>query len=352
MAGVTNYPFRFLCRRYGAGLCVGEMVAARPLAEGRDKIAKLASFGPDEAPRSLQLYGTDAYYLAEAVKRLVGQNAVDHIDLNFGCSVRKITSKGGGAAIALKPTLMAAMIRAAVREAGAIPVTAKIRMGVDAEHLNFVRSATIAAQEGCAAICLHARTSAQLYSGQARWEAIGELKQTVARIPVIGNGDIWEAADAVRMMRQTGCDGVMIGRGALGRPWLFREVLELLSGRTPGPPPDFGAVIDVMLDHAQRLSQWLGEARAMREFRQHTCWYTKGFSGSASLRQTLMRVSTLRELHDAVAHVDRGQAFPPHVLRTRRGKASGEQHVSLPEGFLDTSEDDVSDGAPVGRKIR
>jgi nifR3 family TIM-barrel protein len=335
MAGVTNYPFRALCRRFGAGLCIGEMVAARPLAEARAKTIKLASFGVDETPRSLQLYGVDPYHVGEAVKKLVGENAVDHLDLNFGCSVPKVTRKGGGAAIPLKPKLLASIIRAAVSNAKTIPVTIKFRIGLDDAHITFLQSGQIAEQEGCAAVCLHARTAAQFYSGRARWQAIGELKQAVARIPVLGNGDIWEAQDALRMMRETGCDGVLVARGALGRPWLFRDIFDLFSGKPLQPPPNFGDVIDLMLEHARLLCAWLGEAPAMRAFRQHTCWYTKGFPNSASLRDQLMRVSTLDELQQTVAPIDRAQPYPDAALGARRGKSSGIQRVSLPEGYLD-----------------
>jgi nifR3 family TIM-barrel protein len=339
MAGVTSYPFRALCRRFGAGLCICEMTAARPLAQASLKKVKLARFGPDEAPRSLQIYGTEPYYVGEAVRKLVAENAVDHIDINFGCSVRKVTRKGGGAAIPLKPSLLTAIIRAAVRNAEAVPVTIKIRIGLDDAHPTFLNSGQIAEQEGCAAVCLHARTAEQLYSGQARWEAIGELKQKVRGIPVVGNGDIWEARDALQMMRETGCDAAAVGRGSLGRPWLFRELVELFSGQQPSPAPNFGEIVDLMLEHARLLCDWLGEAPAMRAFRPHTCWYTKGFQHGAPLRDKLMRVSTMHELEQAVTNVDRAQPFPLHALRTRRGKATGQQRVSLPQGYLDNLDD-------------
>jgi len=222
MAGVTNYPFRALCRRFGAGLYISEMITARPLVEGREKTLKLADFGPDESPRSLQIYGVDPRYVGEAVRRLVGEGRVDHLDLNFGCPVRKVTRKGGGAAIPAKPRLLESIVHAAVGAAEEIPVTIKFRMGIDNEHLNFLESGRIAEDQGCAGVTLHARTAAQLYDGHARWPAIGELKQAVTSIPVFGNGDIWVADDAIRMVRETGCDGVAVGRGCLGRPWLFR----------------------------------------------------------------------------------------------------------------------------------
>src|SRR6186713_1299166 len=223
MAGVTNYPFRKLCQSYGAGLYVSEMITARPLVEGNQKTLRIADFGAEETPRSLQLYGTDPYYVGEAVKRLVGEGRVDHIDMNFGCPVRKVTSKGGGAAIPAKPRLLAGIVRAAVRASGTVPITIKFRIGIDDRVTTFLDAGRIGESEGVVAVALHARTAAQLYDGAARWGAIAELKQAV-RVPVLGNGDIWEAWDALRMMRETGCAGVVVGRGCLGRPWLFRDL--------------------------------------------------------------------------------------------------------------------------------
>jgi nifR3 family TIM-barrel protein len=341
MAGVTNYPFRALCRRFGAGLYVSEMITARPLVEGRDKTLRLADFGPDEAPRSLQLYGVDPFYVGEAVKRLVSEGRVDHIDMNFGCPVRKVTRKGGGAAIPVKPNLLRGIVTAAVNAAGPVPVTIKFRMGIHDGLLTYLDAGRIAEDAGCAAVGLHARTAAALYDGEARWEAIAELKQRV-RIPVLGNGDIWEAGDALRMMRSTGCDGVIVGRGCLGRPWLFRDLAAVFAGQEPENPPNLGAVVDVMLEHARALSDWMGERPAMRAFRRHATWYTKGFRGSAELRQRLMHVTTLVELATIVADVDRAQPFPPSAMRVPRGKSSGTQEVSLPEGYLD----DLADATP------
>src|SRR4051812_14777604 len=176
MAGVTNYPFRAICRRFGAGLYVSEMITARPLVEGNQKTLKIADFGPDESPRSLQLYGVDPYYVGEAVKRLVGEGRVDHIDMNFGCPVRKVTSKGGGAAIPAKPRLLAGIVRAAVQSAGAVPVTIKFRIGIDEQVTTHLDAGRVGQEEGVVAVALHARTAAQLYDGQARWEAIAGLK--------------------------------------------------------------------------------------------------------------------------------------------------------------------------------
>jgi len=338
MAGVTDYPFRSICKRYGAGLYVSEMITARPLVEGNQKTEKLARFGPDESPRSLQLYGVDPYFVGEAVKRLVGEGWVDHIDMNFGCPVRKVTSKGGGAALPVKRRLLASIVRAAVQNAGSVPVTIKFRLGVDEQLLTFRETGRIAEAEGCAAVGLHARTAAQLYSGEARWQGIAELKQAL-KIPVLGNGDIWEAHDALRMMRTTGCDGVIVGRGCLGRPWLFRELSEVFDGAAPSIPPTLGEIAEVMLEHARRLADWFGERPALRSFRRHATWYTKGFRGSASLRERLMQLETLEDLAQILEGIDPNEPFPQSAVRVQRGKSGGSQVVSLPHGYLDDIDD-------------
>ncbi|MET0343462.1 MAG: tRNA dihydrouridine synthase DusB [Polyangiales bacterium] len=354
MAGVTNYPFRTLARRFGAGLYVSEMITARPLAEGRDKTRRLADFGAEETTRSLQLYGVDPHFVGEAVKWLVGEGRVDHIDMNFGCPVPKVTRKGGGAAIPLKPRLLRNIVRAAVRHAGNVPVTIKFRKGVDDAHLTYLDAGRIGEDEGCAAVGLHARTAAELYDGHADWDAITTLKQAVRSIPVLGNGDIWEAHDALRMMRQTGCDGVIVGRGCLGRPWLFRDLADVFAGRAPKDPPTLGEVVEVMRTHARMLAAWIGEAAAMRMFRKHSTWYTKGFRGSAELRARLVHVTTLEELDQALSSCDPSTPFPPNAMRVPRGKASGRQRVQLPEGYLDQLDDDrppdeeVAEGEALG----
>src|SRR3989441_3721126 len=340
MAGVTNYPFRSVCRQFGAGLYVSEMINARPLVDGRDKTLKLAGFGPDESPRSLQLYGTDPYYIAEAVKRLVNESRIDHLDMNFGCPVPKVTRKGGGAAIPLKPNLLRNIVRAAVQNARTVPVTIKFRMGINLEYLTFLTAGRVAEEEGCAAVGLHARTAAQLYHGHASWDAIAELKQAV-KIPVLGNGDIWEAEDALRMMRQTHCDGVIVGRGCLGRPWLFRDLADVFNGCEPLDPPHFGEVLEIMFRHARKFSDWFGERLAMHSFRRHASWYTKGFRVSSNIRAALMRVERVCQLEQLFSDVDRSQPFPPSAMRVVRGKATGTQKVSLPAGYLDNIEDDA-----------
>ncbi len=351
MAGVTDAPFRELCRRFGAGLFVSEMITARALVEGSARTWELARFAPDEKPRSLQLYGVDPEYVGEAVATLAGEGHVDHIDLNFGCPVRKVTRRGGGAAIPAKPRLLRRIVRAAVQHAGAIPVTIKFRIGIDDRLHTFRDAGRIGEDEGCAAVAMHARTAAQHYDGHANWDAIGELKQTVTSIPVLGNGDIWEAQDALRMMRATGCDGVVVGRGCLGRPWLFRDLAQIFDGRAPEDPPRLGGVIEVMREHASMLAQFYGEARGVRTFRKHATWYTKGFPNSARLREALIHIVRLEELRQHTEALDPDQPFPPKAMRVPRGKSGGRQRVALPEGFLDDLEDDTPPPAEAEQAI-
>ena len=343
MAGVTNYPFRTVCREFGAGLYVSEMINARPLVEGGGKSLKLADFGPGESPRSLQLYGSDPHYIAEAVKRLVGEGRIDHLDMNFGCPVPKVTRRGGGAAIPLKPRLLQGIVRAAVSNAGSIPVTIKFRIGVNEKLLTYLTAGRIGQEEGCAAVGLHARTAAQLYHGQADWDTIANLKQSVS-IPVLGNGDLWEAEDALRMMRQTGCDGVIVGRGCLGRPWLFRDLADVFDGRETSNPPGFGEVLEIMFRHARMMADWFGERLGLVSFRRHASWYTKGFRMTSELRAGMMRVESMEDLNRLFESAERQQPFPPAAMRVIRGKSSGMQKkVSLPLGYLN----DLDDATPL-----
>jgi nifR3 family TIM-barrel protein len=340
MAGVTNYPFRALCRRFGAGLYVSEMITARALLNGHPRTLKLADFGPGETPRSLQLYGVDPETLGEAARRLVSEGRVDHIDLNFGCPVRKVTSKGGGSAIPARPRLLARLVRAVVKGAEGVPVTMKFRIGIDDAVVTYRDAGRVGEEEGCVAVGLHARTAAQLYDGEARWEAIADLKSRLS-IPVLGNGDVWEAEDALRMMRTTRCDGVIVGRGCLGRPWLFRDLADLFEGREPQNPPRFGEVIDLLLEHARMLCEWIGERSAMPQMRKFATWYTKSFPGGAALRDRLSRVRSLEEMRALVADADRSLPFPPAGMRAHRGKKSGTQRVVLPPGFLEDRDSDA-----------
>ena len=344
MAGITNAAFRSLCRRFGAGLYVSEMATARGIVEDWPRSREISHFAADEKPKSIQLYATDPHWTALAVEKLVTASRVDHIDLNFGCPVRKITRKGGGAALPLRRRLFQDIVGAAVHHAGDVPITVKMRLGVDHGLFTFLEAGRIAEGEGAAAVALHARTAAMLYSGHAEWDRIGELKAAVTTIPVLGNGDIFEASDALAMMRQTGCDGVVIGRGCLGRPWLFRELADLFEGRSPAPPPTLGEVAAVMAEHARLLVQLRGEALAMPEFRKHAGWYVTGYAVSPEERRKLCRVSSLGELDDLLATLDPSLTVDAKSLSAPRGKSGKPQKVSLPEGFLL----DRDDPAPIG----
>ncbi len=341
MAGVTNAPFRRLCRRYGGGLYVSEMITARALVEGNAKTMRMIAFAADEQPRSLQLYGTDPAVLGEAVRRLAGENLVDHVDLNFGCPAPKVTRRGGGAALPVKRGLLRAIVRSCVvaAEPYGVPVTMKFRMGVRDDVPTAVDAGRIGEQEGVAAVALHARTAEQLYSGAARWDAIGELKAAVTSIPVLGNGDIWEAADALAMVSSTGCDGVVVGRGCLGRPWLFGELQAVFAGREPAPAPRLGRVVTVMAEHARLLADWLGEDGGLRDFRKHTGWYLTGYPVGPQVRRRLAAVSSLDELDDLLATLDPALEVVPGGLRAHRGHTNGPRPVHLPHGWLDDPDD-------------
>lgn len=339
MAGVTNAPFRRICRRYGAGLYVSEMVTARALVEDNPKTRLMASFAPDETPRSIQLYGVDPIVVGEAVKRLVEQGAVDHIDLNFGCPAPKVTKLGGGAALPVRRRLAARVMRAAVTAAAAVPVTVKFRMGIDDDRLTYLETGEIAQDEGCAAVALHARTAEQLYSGSARWTAIGELKAHLD-IPVFGNGDIWEATDALAMMRATDCDGVVVGRGCLGRPWLFRDLGEALAGRSVPDPPPLGEITRVMVDHFDLLASWFDPARAAREFRKHAGWYLTGYPVGPAPRRKLSQLSDRSQLVEVLGCLDPTATMTDNGLRARRGHTNGPRPVSLPDGWFDLRDSD------------
>jgi nifR3 family TIM-barrel protein len=344
MAGVTNLPFRSVCREFGAGLYVSEMITARGYLNGNRLTRLLASSRPDEKPRSVQIYGSDPVDVGEMAASLAG-DGVDHIDMNFGCPVPKVTRCGGGSAIPVKPRLLARIVRAAVKSAGKVPVTIKVRRGIDEDLLTYLDAGQVAEAEGAAAIGLHARTAAQLYTGEAAWDSIAELKASVS-IPVLGNGDIWECWDALAMMRKTRCDGVIVGRGCLGRPWLFRELAEVFDGREPTPPPNLGTIVEVMTDHARRLCAFFGEETGMRQMRKWCGWYTKGFRGSAVVRERLSRVARLQDMSEALATLDASEPFPIAALRASRGKSGREQSVSLPHGYLAERDDDTPPRSP------
>jgi nifR3 family TIM-barrel protein len=358
MAGVTNPPFRSMCRRFGPdGLYVCEMVASwalvmqhrhahrRRMADSRfvRKTSQRIEFWPEEQPRSLQLYTADAWSVGEAIRILRDRDGVDHIDLNFGCPARKVMRHGGGAALPYKRRLVEAILRSAVDAAGPdLPVTAKFRVGIDDRHVTFLDLGCIAEDCGVAAIALHARTASQLYSGDAAWERIGELKAAVSFIPVLGNGDIWDAHDAVRMMRDTGCDGVVIGRGCLGRPWLFGQIDDALAGRPVAPLPLLGGVTPTMRDHAALLVGWLEDERdGMTQFRKHTGWYLTGYPVGSEVRRRLAMVSSIAELDDILGTLDASIAITAEGVRAKRGHTNGPQQVSLPDGWLDDPDEDM-----------
>ncbi|HEX6221369.1 MAG TPA: tRNA dihydrouridine synthase DusB [Acidimicrobiia bacterium] len=342
MAGVTNAPFRRLCREFGAGLYVSEMIGARGLVERNEKTLALARFDVDEVPRSIQLYGTDPGALGEAVSFLVRDRAVDHIDMNFGCPMGKVTRHGGGAALPWKRELFRSIVRAAVANSGEVPVTVKFRKGIDDAHLTYLETGLIAEDEGAAAVALHARTARQLYSGEADWSAVARLKETVTSIPVLGNGNVWTAEDAVAMVESTGCDGVVVGRGCLGRPWLFRDLSDVFAGRAPQTPPNLGEVGQIMIRHARLLVDHFGERPGIRLFRKHPPWYLKGFPAGPVVRDAMSRVSSVDELADLVGELDADVPFPEEANRMVRGHSHGPRPVRLPHGFLsDRSADHV-----------
>jgi nifR3 family TIM-barrel protein len=335
MAGITNQPFRTLCREYGGGLYVSEMITTRALVERDAETMRLIEFGAHETPRSLQLYGVDPAVVGEAVRMIAAEDRADHIDLNFGCPVPKVTRKGGGAALPWKRDLLRDVLRAAVRAAGPLPVTMKMRKGIDDDHLTYLEAGRIAEDEGVAAVALHGRTAAQAYSGQADWEAVARLKEHVTSVPVLGNGDVWEADDAVRMMRETGCDGVVVGRGCLGRPWLFRSLDRAFAGQPDDPAPTLGEVAAVMRRHAGLMVEWQGEDKGAREFRKHVSWYLKGFGVGGDTRNRLALISSLAELDDLLAGLDHDEPFPAVSVGAPRGRAGSPRRVVLPEGWLE-----------------
>ena len=344
MAGVTNAPFRTMCRQFAPGLIyVNEMVMATAVVHGNIKTERMMTFTDDEQPRSLQVYGSDPVMLGEAIRKVCADGRVDHVDINFGCPAAKVTRKGGGAAVPAKPNLLRAILRSAVAAATpyGVPVTIKFRKGLFDSLLTHITTGRIAAEEGVAAIALHARTAEQHYAGLADWNAIGELKAAVPEIPVLGNGDIWEADDAVRMMRETDCDGVVVGRGCLGRPWLFRDLVEALNGRPVPSAPTLGEVCDVMAQHARLLVPHMTEPIAMRDFRKHTSWYFTGYPVGGEVRRQFSGVSTFSELEDLIATLDPLMTIVDGGERIRRGHTNGPIRVVLPAGYLDHLDDVV-----------
>ncbi|MBJ7286702.1 MAG: tRNA dihydrouridine synthase DusB [Candidatus Nanopelagicus sp.] len=338
MAGITNAAFRTLCREQGAGLFVSEMVTARALIERREETFRLIKPGVGETPRSVQLYAVDPIVLGKAVDLLGNENLVDHIDLNFGCPVPKVTRRGGGAALPYKRRLFSAIVESAVKAASkyGIPVTVKMRVGIDSDHQTFLESAKSAADIGATWVALHARTAAQLYEGKSDWSKITELVEHLAPtgVPVLGNGDIWSGLDAINMISQTGCAGVVVGRGCLGRPWLFADLVAAFNGEQSRVNPNLFEVRKVMLRHGQLLVEYFeNEDRAMRDIRKHMAWYLKGFSVPREIRSSLGMVSSLDEMEKLLSGVS-DQPYPQAVGDAPRGRSSHGRPVSLPDGWL------------------
>ncbi|MEU5974159.1 tRNA dihydrouridine synthase DusB [Streptomyces sp. NPDC047315] len=336
MAGITNAPFRTLCREFsgGKGLFVSEMITTRALVERNEKTMQLIHFDASETPRSIQLYGVDPVTVGKAVRMIVDEDLADHIDLNFGCPVPKVTRKGGGSALPFKRPLLRAILHEAVGNAGSLPVTMKMRKGIDDDHITYLDAGRIAVDEGVTAIALHGRTAAQHYGGTADWDAIARLKEHVPEVPVLGNGDIWSADDALRMVRETGCDGVVVGRGCLGRPWLFADLVAAFEGGSQRAAPTLREVAAVMRRHAELLGEWIGdEARGVIDFRKHVAWYLKGFAVGSEMRKRLAITSSLAELDEQLALLDLDQPWPAGADGPR-GRTSGNNRVVLPDGWL------------------
>ena len=348
MAGITNTAFRRLCREYGGGLYVSEMVTSRALVERTEESMRLIGHHESEDIRSVQLYGVDPKTISEAVTMLVAENRADHIDLNFGCPVPKVTRKGGGAALPYKQDLFAAIVNSAVKAAGSIPVTVKMRKGIDADHLTFIEAGKSARDAGVAAVALHARTASEYYSGNADWTAIHELKDQLRDVQVLGNGDIWSASDAIRMMRETGCDGVVVGRGCLGRPWLFADLQAAFEEYARDPnsnkaidpvQPTLGEVAVAFKKHAVLLVEFFeSEERACRDIRKHVAWYFKGYPVGGEFRASLAQVESLQQMDDILGTIDWLAPYPGELAEGPRGRLGGAKVCALPENWLDSRE--------------
>ncbi|MFC6355779.1 tRNA dihydrouridine synthase DusB [Luethyella okanaganae] len=339
MAGITNTAFRRLCREFGAGLYVSEMITSRALVERTPESMRLITHHESETPRSIQLYGVDPKTVSEAVTLLVAEDRADHIDLNFGCPVPKVTRKGGGAALPWKLGLFRQIVEGAVKAAGDVPLTVKMRKGIDSDHLTYLEAGRAAEGAGVASIALHARTAAEFYSGQADWPAIEKLKNAVSGAPVLGNGDIWSAEDALRMVRETGCDGVVVGRGCLGRPWLFGDLAAGFRGEIRTFRPDLGQVAVTFRRHAELLVEFFdSEERGCRDIRKHVAWYFKGYPVGGELRARLATVESLQHLDDLLATLDGDLPYPGEGAEGPRGRAGTPKSPALPDRWLESQE--------------
>lgn len=339
MAGITNTAFRLLCREFGAGLYVSEMITSRALVERTPESMRLITHHESESLRSIQLYGVDPKTVAEAVTMLVAEDRADHIDLNFGCPVPKVTRKGGGAALPWKTGLFRGIVEGAVKAAGDIPLTIKMRKGIDSDHLTYLEAGRIAEGAGVAAVALHARTAAEFYSGQADWSAITKLKEAVTTVPVLGNGDIWSSDDALRMVDETGCDGVVVGRGCLGRPWLFGDLAAAFRGEETTARPSLGEVAQTFRRHAELLTEFFdSEERGCRDIRKHVAWYFKGYPVGGDLRARLATVESLAQLDELLGTLDWSMPYPGEGAEGPRGRAGTPKNPALPDGWLASQE--------------
>lgn len=348
MAGITNTAFRRLCREFGGGLYVSEMITSRALVERTDESMRLIGHHPSETIRSVQLYGVDPKTIGAAVRMLVDEDRADHIDLNFGCPVPKVTRKGGGAALPWKHDLFSAIVASAVRNAGDIPVTVKMRKGIDDDHLTFLDAGRSARDAGVAAVALHGRTASEYYSGEADWRAIAALREALPDIPVLGNGDIWSAADAIRMVRETGVDGVVVGRGCLGRPWLFADLQAAFDEYQRDPnsdaainpvQPTLGEVASAFRKHAMLLTEFFeSEERACRDIRKHVAWYFKGYPVGGDFRAALAQVQSIEHMDEIFQELDWHAPYPGDAAEGPRGRLGGAKTCALPEHWLDSRE--------------
>lgn len=348
MAGITNTAFRRLCREFGGGLYVSEMVTSRALVEQTEGSMRIIGHHPSESIRSVQLYGVDPVTISRAIKLLVDNDKADHIDLNFGCPVPKVTRKGGGAALPWKRDLFEAIVKSAVKSAGDIPLTIKMRKGIDSEHLTFLDSGKVARDAGVTAIALHGRTASDYYSGTADWNAIADLREALPDVQVLGNGDIWSAADAIRMMRETGVDGVVVGRGCLGRPWLFGDLQKAFDEYRRDPnsnaaidliQPNLGQVADAFKRHGELLVEYFeNEEHACRDIRKHVAWYFKGYPVGGEFRAKLAQVLSLEHMDEILSELDRDLPYPGEGAEGPRGRLGGVKSCSLPDRWLDSRE--------------
>ncbi|GAB2904619.1 tRNA dihydrouridine synthase DusB [Neomicrococcus lactis] len=350
MAGITNKAYRRLCREYGGGLYVTEMVTSRALVERNKTSFRIISHDDDEKVRSVQLYGVDPKTVGAAVRLLVEEDRADHIDLNFGCPVPKVTRKGGGSALPWKTNLFTSIIKSATEEAakGEIPLTIKMRKGIDEDHLTYLEAGRIARDHGVAAVALHGRTANQFYSGTADWSAIAALREALPDMPVLGNGDIWSAEDAVRMVRETGVDGVVIGRGCQGRPWLFGDLQAAFEGRDDRYTPGLAKVAETFYRHAELLVDYFGdELQALRDIRKHVAWYFKGYQVGGDLRAALATVPSLEVLRGLLSQLDPEAPYPGKDAEGPRGRAGTPKRPALPDGWLNSRELDENHRAMI-----